>query len=543
MAGVSIRVQESLWPSSSFHSDLVFGVLIGLIVAVALLLRWAGLGSQSLWLDEGITFWISRFAPRDIWHILWLDTSNPLYYVLLHYWSNCFGVSEVSLRALSALFATLSIPLFYGIAHKIIVDRTFVALAMILYALSFYQVWYAQEARCYALLVLLSLGSVYWLLLCLENITPVRLCTFALFLAASLYTHNITLFYLPGLAIMWLVYPAEKTFRMRVRDGFVVASLVALLYIPWVPHLLGHMQRIHRGWWVAIPRIQDLLSSLCVLSGFDTHTLQDIFRDRFHALWLFGFWTWAPAVLLMFIICIFSGLGTGRSDDRRKVLALLAYSLTPVLLVFIDSRLSNPIYLNRVFLGSCAVFPMLFSAPIAFQPISRRRVFQFVALLAVLGAAVSTFGYLKRERREDWRGMTGSLVNFPRERRLSVIVPDIAQVLVQYYTPGTAKSYVATSMTGLLTAFDPPDVGLEQRILELNDDPNTEVLALLSRAMASGIYREIDVAGMPVSVTPTLQYLSAHCASVERVEFHWLEVRRCFLGDGDHDTRHRSTGM
>jgi len=86
-------------------------------------------------------------------------------------------------------------------------------------------------------------------------------------------------------------------------------------------------------------------------------------------------------------------------------------------------------------------------------------------------------------------------------------------------------------MTGLLTRYDFPDLFLEDRILNLQDDPNVDVLRILSQAMASGRYKEIDVAiqpgTLPVLVIPTLEYLAAHCASVEIVEFHWLEVRRC----------------
>src|SRR6266404_6558679 len=92
--GLSIRVQGAAWARPNYRSDLIFMVLIGLAVTTAVVLRWSGLSSQSLWLDEGITFWISRFSPKDIWHILKLDTTNPLYYILLHYWSRCFGTSE-----------------------------------------------------------------------------------------------------------------------------------------------------------------------------------------------------------------------------------------------------------------------------------------------------------------------------------------------------------------------------------------------------------------------------------------------------------------
>ena len=216
------------------HSRLVFAISLGIASLAALLLRWHGLGAQSLWMDEGYTLWISKFSPHRIWEILSGDTSTPLYYVLLHYWIGWFGDSEVSLRSLSALFGSLSIPVIYLLSRKILVDRVSVLLAMALYAVSFYQIWYAKEARCYALLVFLSLGSVYCLLLYLDKPDLMRFLGLVLFLAASLYTHNMAFFYLPGLAVVWLIYPGSGTLAKRIRDSVFAFAVVLLLYLPWL---------------------------------------------------------------------------------------------------------------------------------------------------------------------------------------------------------------------------------------------------------------------------------------------------------------------
>jgi mannosyltransferase len=522
-----------LHPGSSpnYRSDLIFMVLIGFVVAITVLLRWSGLDSQSLWWDEGYTLWVSRFSPEKIWHVLSWDTSTPLYYVLLHYWINCFGTSDISLRSLSALFGTISIPLIYLLARKILSDRTSIALAMTLYAVSFYQIWYAKEARCYALLMFLSLGSVYCLLLFLEKPNALQSCGLILFLTASLYTHNMTLFYLPAIAAMWLVYPGERTIRARIRDALIVFSVVLLLYMPWLPTLHRQLRMVHTGFWVPVPKAQDLLDSLCVLLGFDTPTFQALFRDRFHihTLKLFGFWTWAPAVFMILFFCVLGGLSEVRPADRRKVSALLMYALTPVVLIFVVSRLSSSVYINRVFIGSGVLLSLVVCAPIAFQVGNRRRMFQCIGLLVLLGATVSAFGYLGRGQKEDWRGVAEYLVELPERRRLAVIVPDHGQVLVQHYASGLLESSLPIELTGL----DPYDVGLFTRGPQ-ETWGRADVLALLSQAMESGRYEEVDVVtqtygSMLSDVQPTLQFLAAHCSSVDSVEFHLLEVRRCFL--------------
>jgi mannosyltransferase len=519
------------WSRFDDRSDSLVILFVGFALGAAVFLRWSGIASQSLWMDEGYTLWISRFSPKDIWHVLQFDTSTPLYYILIHYWTKCFGESDFSLRALSAVFGTVSFPLFYLLARKILADKIAVILAMFLYALSFFQIWYAQEARCYALLVFLCLVSIYCLLLFLEHRTTSALCGLVVSLTASLYTHNMALFYLPAIALMWLIYPAERAMRARVMDLSLVFAIVFLLYIPWVPTLRAQWQAVHAEFWLPAPAARNLLESLCVFSGFDTSTFQSIFRERFHAVRLFGFWTWAPAVLMIFVFCALGSLYATRSADRRKLTALLLYSLTPVVLVFVDSRISTPIYIDRVFLGSCVLLPMVFCAPVAFHVGTRKKVFQMTGFVVVVWSVVSAFGYLRRQRKEDWKGVTEYLLKRSARPQLLVVVPDMGQVLIQHYDSESSKSYPPLDETGLRARFDPPDLGLEERIL---DNRNADVTALLEHATGSGRYTEVDVAmqpamASPLLVGPALEYLSAHCASVEVVEFHWLEVRRCFV--------------
>jgi hypothetical protein len=84
-------------------------------------------------------------------------------------------------------------------------------------------------------------------------------------------------------------------------------------------------------------------------------------------------------------------------------------------------------------------------------------------------------------------------------------------------------------VTGRQTKFDLPDPGFEASVLEKYQTADT--IALLSEAVESSKYDEIDVALQPAATSfkEATDYLTAHCASVEIVEFHWLEVRRCFV--------------
>src|ERR1700741_4320322 len=72
--------------------SLFLGVLLGIATVLALFFRWHGLGSRSLWWDEGFTEWVSQFSFSGLYRALQTDSGPPLFYVLQHYWIKCFGL-------------------------------------------------------------------------------------------------------------------------------------------------------------------------------------------------------------------------------------------------------------------------------------------------------------------------------------------------------------------------------------------------------------------------------------------------------------------
>ena len=273
------------------------------------------------------------------------------------------------MRSLSALCAAISIPVFYLVARRVLVDKAAEALAMAIFAVTVLQVWYAKEARCYSLLVFVSLASLECLLLYLEKRSALRLAGLVLFLAAGLYTHNLALFYLPGLVVFWLVYPGERKLPDRFKDGLKISFAVFLVYVPWLPSLFEqlHRQRKFGNFWLSRPSFRNLLESFSVLFGFDPQSLQELLRARFQGTHLFGFWTCVPLILALVAICVFGGIYGTSSTDQRKTAAIFAYALIPVFLIFAYSRVANPIFVTRLFLASCSILPVTIAAPIAFQ--------------------------------------------------------------------------------------------------------------------------------------------------------------------------------
>lgn len=137
---------------------LIFLIIVGGI------LRFYNLGYNSLWLDEGATY---DFAKLSLVEIVQLTTNAvevnpPLFYALEH----CmliFGESEFTLRFLSALVGTLTIPVVYLIGRDVC-GRLCGILAAALLTFSTFHVYYSQEARAYALvLFFFSLAILFYL--------------------------------------------------------------------------------------------------------------------------------------------------------------------------------------------------------------------------------------------------------------------------------------------------------------------------------------------------------------------------------------------
>ncbi|HEU0317212.1 MAG TPA: glycosyltransferase family 39 protein, partial [Solirubrobacteraceae bacterium] len=133
--------------------------LLGLTLAAAAL-RFATLGQQSFWFDEASTGRLMRMGLGSMIRALPDGESTPpLYYVLAWVWTRAFGTGEVGLRSLSALAGTLTVLAVYAAAARLF-DRRAGLAAAALATFSPLLIWYSQEARAYALLVLLSAASV-----------------------------------------------------------------------------------------------------------------------------------------------------------------------------------------------------------------------------------------------------------------------------------------------------------------------------------------------------------------------------------------------
>ncbi|MFD0570614.1 glycosyltransferase family 39 protein [Kitasatospora gansuensis] len=234
-----------LWPALAM-------LLVGLLRATG----------PELWRDE-ISSWSA--ATRDLGKLFGMlanvDASNGAYYVLLHFWTELFGDSVLSLRLPSALAMAGAAACTALTARRLFGSRTAGLAAGLLLATVPLVSRFAQEVRAYAL-VTCAVAAASWLLLrALERPTVGRWALYALALAVAGCCHLVSLSSLVGQLVLVLAHGwghRRERGAARVLWQFPLAVLAALL--PTVPvAVYGDRQSARQLGWLPTPSVHDLL--------------------------------------------------------------------------------------------------------------------------------------------------------------------------------------------------------------------------------------------------------------------------------------------
>jgi len=203
---------------------------LGAIVALAAALRFATLDTQSVWFDEAATWDLVRGSFGQMLHgVAHGESTPPLFYALEWVWTRAFGDGEAGLRSLPALVGLLTVPVAYAIGRRAGRGRVAVGLAAAaLVAVNPLLVWYSQEARSYALAVLLSALALAFLMRAQDDRRQRVLAGWALAATLALATHYFTAFALAPQAA-WLLWRHPRRRAALAAVGALAVAAAALL--------------------------------------------------------------------------------------------------------------------------------------------------------------------------------------------------------------------------------------------------------------------------------------------------------------------------
>ena len=196
-------------------------------VALVLGLGFHRLGDESFWIDEGLSAWATRQTWADL--LAYIVDERPvhsLYYPVLKVWS-VLGSSEVVLRSLSVVCMAAAAGILAVLARRLF-GRTAGVAAGVLFAVNPFVIAYAQEARVYAIVVLLAVSASLLLVRALDRPSPGRWAGWALCASLLVYAHAAAGTVLAAHAVAILGHPQRPTRPALVAGGFVAVALAPL---------------------------------------------------------------------------------------------------------------------------------------------------------------------------------------------------------------------------------------------------------------------------------------------------------------------------
>lgn len=414
-------------------------VLLLLLIAAAV--RFLGLGSESLWLDEATSLVVADNPPAVSIALTAEDIHPPLYYLLLHVWL-IFGRSEAAIRSFSAVVGVLSVLALYGLAREVWGERP-ARLAGLLLALAPLHVWYSQEARMYALVTFWAILSTWAMVRFWRSGRWPASAGYALTTAAGMYTHYYMGFVVlaQNAFILFLLLRRRGAWRDRLLPWIAGQAVWIALFAPWVPVVMRQIQG-GGGEWVSRavgrPGLRILGETYIAFTvGLLRAEMPLLLRRGLYLLYavllaagLWGLWREARRP---------TGQDEGWTAGESGALCLLWGGL-PISLAWLVSQV-KPIYALRYMLPFLPPFIMLVAWGVETVWSRRREAGLLLAGILLASSAWGTWLMAETPQKPDWRDLTAALV--AQQEPGDVVVPEPfwnAKPL-RYYADGALTIY------------------------------------------------------------------------------------------------------
>lgn len=404
-----------------------------LIILLGTFLRLYNLGIESFWFDEIYTVHQVSQDSQTLIHQLIIQgdlTRNAIYYLLAHFWVLPYGVTEVSIRSLSALFGVLSIGMMYLVGNALFGTQVGL-LSSFLMAISTFQIQHSQDARFYSLFVLLTLVSLYFYILAIKTKQLWLWIISSLINILLFYTHTYAIFVFAVEYIHYFIYWKNN------KDALIqwVTSQTLLIFtivVGFIPMLReeGSVVGLSKGLaWITVPSFRDLLRTVY---GY-------LFPQNYQHSWLFISASFFAATVF-FIIGIFS-FNIRRIRNRSfaelrnwvrntqflppissELILVAIWLIFPVMLPFIYSRLFSPIFADRYMICAAPAFYLLIAIAIL-------RVSRVIPISLSLGALMIVIipglqDYYVSDINEQWREVGAYVQENGYPNDVIVIAPD-----------------------------------------------------------------------------------------------------------------------
>ena len=205
--------------------------------------------TSSMWLDEALSVNIASLPLGDIPEALRHDGHPPLYYVVLHLWSELFGHGDGAVRALSGVIAVVTLPVAWMVGRRA-GGATLGWLTLLVAGALPFATRYGTEARMYSLVMLLVFLGWLALQRALEAPRLGRLLVVALLSGLLLLTHYWSIYLLGATGLLLLVgwWRGEGERRAASLRTALAVAAGGVLFLPWLPSFVEQARHTGTPW-------------------------------------------------------------------------------------------------------------------------------------------------------------------------------------------------------------------------------------------------------------------------------------------------------
>lgn len=249
---ISFSREANNWITSNWLICLVIFVL-------NFVLKFIYIDHLEIGIDEPFTLFYANADFEFLLNMLEHENNPPLFTVILKGWVSIFGLSPTSVRFLPLVFSALTAVSVFHLGRKFFSKSIGITTALI-FTFSNYHLFFAHEARPYALFGLLAVLSINSFLEVTLNNSKKHLIYLALLNALLIYNHFLGFFLL---FIQFLSYLSISEIRKNhSKSLFISWGITALLYLPYLPILFHRFTESSGGSWLKAPGSEGLYNNI-----------------------------------------------------------------------------------------------------------------------------------------------------------------------------------------------------------------------------------------------------------------------------------------
>ena len=235
-----------------------------ILIAVHSLVKFGTINQLELQGDEAFSVFYSQQSINELLQTLNNEANPPLYYLLLHFWIQLFGIGLVAVKSLNIIISIGTAILLFKLTKKI-GNFWFVVFVSVCFLCSNLHFDFSHEIRAFQLVLFLTVASCYSFIHFLETKNRKWLYLLIFINAALPYTHYnavlVPIVQFIGCLFYW------KVDRKMVLYLFFGYSLSAILFLPQL--LIFRSVVPDENFWLGLSTFEDFKYILLKVVGND----------------------------------------------------------------------------------------------------------------------------------------------------------------------------------------------------------------------------------------------------------------------------------